>query len=98
MWVSSIKVPEGFRNLGIQKSSWFHRICLLISVTCLTTTATQASDLRLVGGGSYNVSGSSVLLQADEILNNDFFGTSGTIRLELWAFSSPFSGSGVGYK
>jgi hypothetical protein len=57
-----------------------------------------ATDLRFVGGGSYNVVGSSVFLHADRVDNNEFFGISGTIRLELWAFSAPFPQVTSGYK
>jgi hypothetical protein len=58
----------------------------------------NGTSLSLGEFGSYSVSGDTVVLQADEILNNETGGTSGTIRLELWAFSSPYSGSSSGYK
>ena len=64
----------------------------LIALNCLGT------DLGFVGSGSYNVVGNTVVLQANEILNNEVGGISGTIRLELWAFSVPYPGTTVGYK
>ncbi len=57
-----------------------------------------ATDVRFVGTGAYSVSGNSVVLQADRVDNNDFFGISGTLRLELWAFSAPFPQVTSGYK
>ncbi|SRR6266446_3134683 len=64
----------------------------LVALNCF------GASLSFVGTGYYNVSGNTVVLQADEILNNDFGGLSGTIRLELWAFSIPYPGATVGYK
>ena len=42
--------------------------------------------------------GNSVFLHADRVDNNEFFGISGTLRLELWAFSAPFPQVTIGYK
>src|SRR5829696_6195950 len=64
----------------------------LIAVDCFGTS------LSLVGSGSYSVVGNTVVLRADGIENNEFGGISGTIRLELWAFSTPFPGTTIGYK
>ena len=63
-----------------------------ISLNCLGTS------LSFVGSGSFNIVGNTVVLQADKILNNEFSGISGTIRLELWAFSTPYPGTTIGYK
>ena len=57
-----------------------------------------ATSLSFVGTGSYTVTGNSVVLRADRVDNNEFFGISGTLRLELWAFSSPYPQTTVGYK
>ena len=57
-----------------------------------------ATSLSFVGGGSYNVVGNTVVLRADRVDNNEYFGISGTLRLELWAFSVPFPQVTLGYK
>lgn len=80
------------RNL-LKPRSWF---CL--GLLLLMTSNSLGASLSFVGSGSYNVSGNTVVLKADEILNNDYFGYSGTIRLELWAFSQPYPQTTVGYK
>lgn len=60
---------------------------------------TKASDVQLVGTASYSYLGLTAVLKADQVANYDAFGYSGTLRLELWAFSSPFTGgSTLGYK
>jgi len=55
----------------------------------------SASDVRLVGSVSVTPStvGLYVTIAADRVENDDLFGYSGTLRLENWAFSSPFTGS-----
>src|SRR5436190_9212972 len=73
------------------------RFCWLISLH-LTAMSCLGTSLSFVGGGNYNVVGNTVVLQADKIQNNEFGGISGTIRLELWAFSSPYPGTTIGYK
>ncbi len=51
-----------------------------------------ATNVAIVGNVGYQISGSTVILTADEIQNNDSV-TSGTLRLELWAFASPYTGA-----
>jgi hypothetical protein len=65
---------------------------LLMASNCLGTS------LSFVGTGSYNILGNTVVLSADKIQNNDIGSISGTIRLELWAFSVPYPQTTVGYK
>ena len=49
--------------------------------------------IRLVGTVSYQVSGSSVNMRADAVRNNRPAGSvSGTLKLQVWATSSPYSG------
>ena len=57
------------------------------------------NDLSLEGTYGYTVSNGTVRIQADRVSNQRAYGTSGTIRLELWGFSTPYGGSGQsGYK
>lgn len=55
-----------------------------------------AANISLVGA-SYQISGSTVVLSADKVVNNDTGGTSGTLKMTLWAFPSPFDGTQSGY-
>ncbi len=57
-----------------------------------------SSNLKLSGILGYSYTGSTANITAARIDNLDVAGTSGTIRLELWAFPSPFTGTQSGYK
>src|SRR6266700_105732 len=74
------------------------RLCPWLIVLQLFCQECFGTSLSLVGNGYYNVVGNTVVLSADKIQNNDFGGLSGTIRLELWAFSVPYPGTTIGYK
>jgi len=66
-----------------------------------TATFGGGGNLQLVGTVSYlhEVSGSTVNMRADYVRNNNTGGTSGTLKLQLWATSSPFAGGTItGYK
>jgi len=54
-----------------------------------------AKDLALVGNVSYTISGTSIAIKADKVANYRSGGTSGTLRLEVWATSSPYSGGKI---
>ena len=59
----------------------------------------HATDVVLIGSAQFQVSGSSVVLSVPEISNLSSSGTSGTLRIELWAFPSPYTaGSQMGYQ
>lgn len=81
------------------KSTLAHGLsCGLVMLLVMAAPHCFATSLSFVGSGAYNISGNTVVLTANEILNNDLLGYSGTIRLELWAFSTPYPGTTVGYK
>jgi len=67
-------------------------IVMLAGALCFSQLA-MATSLSLSGNWSYQYSGSTVLLTVDRITNNTTGGRSGTLRMELWAFASPFSGT-----
>jgi len=73
---------------------------VLASVSAFSfDTAAVASNVQIVGTARYSVAGSTVVLTADEIANFDSSGFSGTLRLELWALPSPYTGTTLlGYK
>lgn len=59
----------------------------------------SATELSLSGTWTYQYSGPSVVLSSDRINNLATAGTSGSLKLELWAFGSPFKGgSQLGYQ
>ncbi len=60
---------------------------------------TLANNLSLEGTVAYNISGGTVRLQAQTVANRRSGGTSGSLRVELWAFASPYTGgAATGYK
>lgn len=67
-------------------------IAMFALVFCFSQPAI-ATSLSLSGSWSYQYSGSTVVLNVDRITNNATGGRSGTLRMELWAFASPFNGS-----
>ncbi len=85
-------IRRSLLNVAALRSYFWLLFLSLMALNCLATS------LSLVGSGSYDISGNTVVLRADKIQNNEFGGRSGTIRLELWAFSSPYPGTTFGYK
>ncbi len=65
----------------------------------VTAASLRASNVVFLGSVSYQVSGTSVTLTVNEVDNQSASGTSGTLRLELWALPSAYSGSSqTGYQ
>lgn len=61
--------------------------------------AARATSLTLSGGWSYQYGTNTVTLTVGKITNNATGGNSGSLRLELWAFSSPYDGTAMpGYR
>ena len=57
-----------------------------------------ASNIVFQGNAGYSFVGNVVTLTADRVQNNSTSGVSGTLRLELWAFPSAYTGaSQTGY-
>jgi hypothetical protein len=52
-----------------------------------------ASNIVFQGDTSYAYVGNVVTLAADRVQNNSTSGVSGTVRLELWAFASAYTGA-----
>ena len=87
------------RSTGFK--SWLLCCLLLCAATSLgfASRDARASDVEFVGTGSYSFVGNTAILSADQVQNFDFFGYSGTLHMELWAFPVPYSGSfQFGYK
>lgn len=69
-------------------------LCTLL--VCIYAPAASATSISLGGSWSYQYpsgNGSAVVLSIDRITNNATSGYSGTLRLELWAFATPYAGT-----
>lgn len=63
------------------------------------SASAQATSLSLSGGWSYQYGTNTVTLTVGKITNNATGGNSGSLRLELWAFSTPYDGTAMpGYR
>lgn len=90
----SQEVPSGRSPIGRLART------LVVSAACLAAAAAaHATDVILIGTAGFQVTGSSVILTVPEISNISASGTSGTLRIELWAFSSPYTTTNpIGYQ
>ena len=72
---------------------------LAFALLALVPAATNASNVQFVGNVGYSYAGNLATLTADQVANFSSSGISGTLRLELWAFPTPYTGSAqTGYK
>lgn len=78
---------------------FFSKIIVACAALLSFHSAAWATSISLSGNYTYQYSGSYVVMSADKISNNTSGGYSGTLRMELWAFSTPYTGaSQTGYK
>jgi len=80
--------------------AWLFCLIILAAVSfAYAPKGAHASNVQIVGAVAYTYVGNTAVLTADEVANFDLLGTgiSGTLHLELWAFSSPYTGQS-GYK
>lgn len=52
-------------------------------------------SLSIEGTGSWSISGSVITIGATKVANTSGGGSSGTLRLQVWATSSPYSGGSI---
>ena len=65
----------------------------------MTSVDALSSCLSITGNYSFQVTGNQVTIAVDYIDNNCSTYTSGSLRLELWATSTPYAGGGIsGYR
>ncbi len=55
----------------------------------------QPGDIALGGASSWNTSGYYVNIAVGQVVNNNSSGTSGSLRLRLWAIRSPYAGGSI---
>jgi hypothetical protein len=56
--------------------------------------SSRASDIRLSGTNDWTILASIINIEAEQVVNNDPSGISGTLRLQVWATATPYAGSG----
>jgi hypothetical protein len=64
-------------------------------MSVVATREVAATNVKFVGAVSYTYAGSNATLSADRVENFESAGVSGTLHMELWAFSSPYVGSAM---
>ena len=62
-------------------------------------SATAFGNLDFQGGSTFQVSGNTVHITLAKIVNSSSTRTSGSLRIDLWAFQAPYAGGSFsGYK
>jgi hypothetical protein len=69
--------------------------CCLVSFLFIAAAVSSAQDLQLSGSVSWTRVGSRIDISADRIINSRLGGLSGTLRLEIWATTTPYSGGSI---
>lgn len=98
---------------GVARTGWKFSVvnarvvrdCFLVLAVSLalalaTARSAAAATVEFVGSGGYSYVGDTAEITAQEVANFDPAGTySGSLKLELWAVASPYTGvAQVGYK
>ncbi len=75
-------------------------VLFVVAAFCLGESGTlRAANVRFGGAVGYTFIGNSAILTADRVQNDDASGISGTLHMELWAFTTPYTGvAQAGYK
>jgi hypothetical protein len=70
-----------------------------VAVFAGTARDADAANVQFSGTVGYSYVGTTAVLTADKVQNLDAGGISGTLHMELWALSTPYTGTAVtGYK
>src|SRR3954467_3695053 len=88
--VSRVVLSAGLRRGG-ERTTHVSRI--IWGIACMTV-AGHCADLKLVGNLGFTMVPRTTpgVFTADRVENRTVGGTSGTVQLELWAFSSRYTG------
>ena len=70
-------------------------VVTLAFLACATAFAQGSSRVRFVGNAGYSYDRKVAVLTASRVANSEVSGISGSLKLELWAFSSPYTGTGT---
>jgi len=74
------------------------RLAAMLFAFLALSSPSRATNVQFVGNVGYSYSGSTAVLTADRIQNFSTSGYSGTLRMEVRAFPTPFNGAQLGYK
>lgn len=70
-------------------------VVALALLACATAFAQGSSRVQFFGNAGYSYDHKVAVLTATKIANSGLSGISGTLKLELWAFASPYTGTGT---
>jgi hypothetical protein len=65
----------------------------LFALVLFSTTSLWAQDIDLVGDVGWHQSGNRIFINAERVQNNDASGTSGFLRLQIWATTNAYDGN-----
>ncbi len=68
---------------------------LFLLFQCLFCFDALGTEVSMGSGAAYNISGETVTLWAEQVVNGDADSDSGTLKLKLWASSKPYSGGTI---
>lgn len=85
--LSSIK-PQRAVRVGLVAA-------LAVTVLMLGSAPARADDIELDGTFGYSINSTKLTFDLGKIANNRNGGTSGSLRVELWATSSPYTGGTI---
>jgi hypothetical protein len=73
------------------------RIAVVFATTMMTVgvSSANANDIVLDGTFGYSISGTRLTLDLGKIVNDRDGGKSGSLRVQLWATASPYSGGDI---
>lgn len=74
-------------------SRFLSRLIAIVALVYCFSQPAGATNVLLSGSWSYQSSGSTVVLSVGQITNHATGGHSGSLRLELWAFATPYNGT-----
>lgn len=75
--------------------TWRALLFLGAWLLAVTPSTCAAANVKFLGNASYSYSGNIAFLNADAYANYSGNGQSGPLRLELWAFPTPYAGGAL---
>jgi hypothetical protein len=71
------------------------RCLIVLGLLAASSRASAGADVSLSGNLSWATHGSTIDIEAGTVTNNSSGGISGTLQLEIWATSTPYSGGTI---
>lgn len=82
-------------RFSAQWRSWLNFGFALFLLSWVSSSHALNQNLSIAGNYSFQVTGNQVYVTVDKINNSSSTYTSGSLRLELWATTTPYAGSGI---